>query len=69
MPEYSATRSFDLTIDVIDEYKGHRPDFAWPRLDRLSGSGALTAQLTGSPIPVGGTGATIGEGAYFELTA
>jgi hypothetical protein len=39
------------------------PNFLWARLDRISGSGALTAQLTGEPIPGGAQGDTGATGA------
>jgi hypothetical protein len=39
------------------------PDFGWARLDRYSGTGAGTAQITGGPIPGGAQGDTGATGA------
>lgn len=41
---------------IRDEQTGDEAQFAWARIDRLSGSGALAAQIVGEPIPGGAQG-------------
>jgi hypothetical protein len=52
---YTFVKTYSLSSAPTHQ-EVNAPDFAWARLDRISGSGAGTAQLGGEPIPGGAQG-------------